>query len=86
MRRALVALSAVALLASCGSDDDDGGDYTTTTAAASAGTTVPGSGSDAADEEAAIVDLAERQGADPADIQVVSVENVTWPDSSARVS
>ncbi len=81
MRRALIALSAVALLVSCGSDDDDGGDSTTTTAAG-AGTTVPGSGSDAAYEEAAIADLAERQGADAADIQVVSVENVTWPDSS----
>ena len=82
VRRALLALSALALLASCGSDDDDGGGDATTTAPASAGTTVPGSGSDAADEEAAIADLAQRQGADPADIEVVSVENVTWPDSS----
>ena len=61
MRRALIALSAVALLVSCGSDDDDGGDSTTTTAAG-AGTTVPGSGSDAAYEEAAIADLAEPAG------------------------
>jgi ABC-type glycerol-3-phosphate transport system substrate-binding protein len=80
MRRALIAVSAV-ILVSCGSDDDDAGDSTTTTAAG-ADSTVPGSGSDAAYEEAAIADLAERQGADPADIQVVSVENVTWPDSS----
>ena len=81
MRRALLALSALALLAGCGSDDDDGGDATTTVPG-SPGTLVPGTGSDGADEDAAVADLAERQGADPADIEVVSVENVTWPDSS----
>ena len=81
MRHVRVALSALALLAGCGSDDDDGGDATTTVPG-SPGTSVPGTGSDGADEEAAVADLAERQGADPADIEVVSVENVTWPDSS----
>jgi len=87
MRRALFALSVLAVLASCGSDDDDdsGGGATTTGSGgvpASAASSVPGTASDAADEEAAIADLAERQGADPADIEVVSVENVTWPDAS----
>jgi hypothetical protein len=80
MRGALIALSAVVLLVSCGSDDD-GGDATTTSAAAS-GSTVPGTGSDSEYEAAAIADLAERQGADPTAIQVVSVEDVMWPDSS----
>jgi hypothetical protein len=56
-----------------------------TVPAASGGTEPSGPASDPPrlnDEQQAIADLARRQGVDPSAITTVSVENVTWRDSS----
>lgn len=42
----------------------------------------PSSGLDGSPTEIAVADLAERLGIDPSGIEVVSMEEVTWPDGA----
>ena len=93
-RRALVAiLIAIGLLAGCGSDDaatevgtgaDDGVTDTSTTTEADMAdrTTSTSGGASTGGAQVAVDDLAARLGVDPGDVVTVSVDAVTWSDSS----
>ena len=94
MRRlATLVVPLVVLMGACGDDDTAAPAASTdpptatspagrpTTGSLDAASTPPASGGGAigsAEEEAAIADLAERQGVDPATITVISDEDVTW--------
>lgn len=89
-RHAIIgALLAVSLLAGCGSDDASevvsGDDSTTTEAPMDDDTTSSTSGSGSAatgGAEVAAADLATYLGVEPDEVEVVSVDAVTWRDSS----
>jgi hypothetical protein len=83
-RTALLALAA--FLAACGAGTEPSAEQTTTPAPSStieSETTMPANPEDSLPVVAAAIDdLARRLGAPPEDIEVLSAEEVTWPDGS----
>lgn len=87
MRRTILLAPLVVILAACGGDTDSGapGDTTTPSTAPPAtdsDTTTMPSNDQLSIVAPALEDLAERLGAPAADIEIVSAEEVTWPDGS----
>lgn len=88
MRRLTAILTATllgaAVLAGCGEDGDTAAlpaDQASQTQE-SEPTETPQEDAVSAEQEQAIADLADRLGVDASEIEVVSVEDVTWPDGS----
>lgn len=87
MRRTILLAALVVILAACGADAESGapGDTTTPSTAPRAtdsDTTTMPSNDQLPIVAPALEDLAERLGAPAADIEIVSAEEVTWPDGS----
>lgn len=88
MRRTALLALAITALAACGAGTEpSAAEVSTTTRPPSTTTeketTMPASSQDQlAIVSPAVDDLAERVGASPGDIEVVSAEEVTWPDGS----
>ncbi|WP_152192728.1 hypothetical protein [Georgenia satyanarayanai] len=84
--RAAALAAVVVLLAACGAEPSPGGPAQETPSSHELPTTPPAPTGPAVERtpqvEAAVADLAEHLGIDPAAVTVVSREDVTWPDGS----
>ena len=87
MRRTILLAPLVVILAACGGGTDSGAPGDTTTPSTAPQATESDSTTMPSNDQLPIVapaldDLAERVGAPAADIEIVSAEEVTWPDGS----